>query len=171
MANESTDEIKEIEVKREKKKASKNILDEKDRLNILETLKDAGIDTTGLSDIELVNKLQDAVGQVKKLQEDLFNASQSKSDEEKSVLAKQLTSYINTHDSQLTDKAFVARLFEMGVPAVFLKLFRDHDSNFTKSKIWEVIRHSGIKTYKKSLSEILSKRRPFNRIVDHNPYA
>lgn len=135
-------------------KESKGFLSAEDREKIIATLKDGGIVTDGLTDAELLSKLQTDYTTVKKIKDDLIASS-----EEKNILAKQLNSYLNTEDSLLTDKAFVSRLFTMGVPACFLKLFRDADTTFTETKIWEIIRHSGIKVYEHDLSELLSRKK------------
>lgn len=137
---------------------------------LLSVLFAAGIDAEGLTKEQALEKINEIVNQNKKLREDLVEAAQSRADEEKSILAKKMTSYMQTHDSLLTDKEFVARLFDMGVPPVFLKLFRDYDSTLTKSKIWERIRLSSIKTYNHDLGELLSKRKPYGRTGEHDPY-
>jgi hypothetical protein len=140
-----------------KDKSAKFLLDA-EREEIIATLKSAGIETEKLSDAELLSQLRDTVKEVKKLREDLVKASAK--DGTKSQLSMSLNAYLNTHDSLLTDKAFVARLFEMHVPPCFLKLFRDADASFSDQKIWEVIRYSGIKVYEHNLNELLSRRRP-----------
>jgi hypothetical protein len=132
----------------------KGFLSEENRSQIISTLKDGGVVTDGLSDEELLSKLQTDYSAIKKIKDDLISSS-----EEKNSLAKRLNSYLNTSDSLLSDKAFVSRLFNMGVPPCFLKLFRDADSTFTDQKIWEIIRYSGIKVYEHNLSDLLSRRK------------
>lgn len=148
----------------EKKPEKLEVLDK----GIASILQAAGIETDGLTKDEALEKLNDIVRKNKKLEEDLVIASQTKEEEEKSLLAKRMTSYMNAHDSLLTDKSFISRLFNMGVPECFLKLFRDHDSSFTNEKIWEIIRKSNIKTYQHDMGELLSKRRPYGRKLDHH---
>jgi len=135
-------------------KEVKGFLSEEARDKIISTLKDGGVETVGLNDEELLTKLQTDYSTVKKIKDDLIASS-----EEKNSLAKRLNSYLNTSDSLLTDKAFVSRLFNIGVPACFLKLFRDADTTFTDSRIWEIVRHSGIKVYEHNLSALLSRRK------------
>lgn len=139
-------------------KEVKGFLSEESREKIINTLKDGGVETDGLTDEELLTKLQTDYTTVKKIKDDLISSSG-----ETNNLAKRLNSYINTAESLLTDKEFVARLFNMGVPACFLKLFRDADITFTDAKIWEVIRYSGIKVFDHNLTEVLSKRRNLSK--------
>jgi anion-transporting ArsA/GET3 family ATPase len=134
---------------------------------LLAVLQSAGIETEGLTQEEAIEKVNDIVRQNKKLQEDLVTASQTREEEEKSIVAKKMTSYMQTPDSLLTNKSFIARLYQMGVPNCFLKLFRDHDETLNDRKIWEMIRKSGIKVYEHDMGELLSKRRPYGRKVDH----
>lgn len=148
---------------KQQNKDLKGFLSEEDRADILKSLKDGGIDTEGLSDGELLSALKDSVRQVKKLRDEIVETAQAKDDENKSMIAKKMTAYLNAEGSLLTDKSFVARLFDLGVPEKFLKLFRDQDASFTTKKIWEVIRHSGITTYDHNLNDLLSKKKPFKR--------
>lgn len=157
---ETKQEIKETK-KHEKEKDNKNnnnFLDDKTRENIKKSLKDNGIESDNLSDNELLEKFQTDYESTKKIKDDLISSSQ-----DKNTLVKQLNSYINTHESLLTDKVFVTRLFDMGVPACFLKLFRDADTTFTNSKIWEIIRHSGINVQEYNISEVMSRRRNMSK--------
>lgn len=157
MADKQTDKESVKPVDKNVTKEVKGFLSEEDRLQIVNTLKEGGVDTEKLSDKELLDKLQIDYSTIKKIKDDLISAS-----EEKNSLAKHLNAYLNTKDSLLTDKVFVARLFNMGVPGCFLKLFRDADTTFTDSRIWEIIRHSGIKVYEHNLSEVLSRRNPIS---------
>lgn len=135
-------------------KEAKGFLSDEHREQIVNTLKEGRVVTEGLTDEELLKKLQTDYSTIKKIKDDLIASS-----EEKNSLAQRLNSYLNTSDSLLTDKEFVARLFNMGVPPCFLKLFRDADAAFTSSRIWEIIRHSGIKVYEHNLSDLLSRRK------------
>lgn len=146
--------------KQKEAKEVKGFLSEEAREKIINTLKDGGVETEGLTDEDLLTKLQTDYTSIKKIKDDLIASS-----EEKNSLAKKLNSYLNTPDSLLTDKAFVARLFNLGVPECFLKLFRDADTTFTDAKIWEVVRYSGIKVYDHDLSEVLSRRRKVSKNV------
>jgi len=146
--------------KQKEVKEVKGFLSEEAREKIINTLKEGGVETEGLNDEELLTKLQTDYTSIKKIKDDLIASS-----DEKNTLAKKLNSYLNTPDSLLTDKAFVARLFNLGVPDCFLKLFRDADTTFTDSKIWEVVRYSGIKVHDHDLSEVLSRRRKVSRNV------
>lgn len=156
--NAKLEEGKPVKIKLPDYPKHPNFLDDETRENIKNSLKEGGVEVDNLSDNELLAKLQTDYTTIRKIKDDLIESS-----EEKSSLAKHLNSYLNTPESLLTDKAFVARLFNMGVPACFLKLFRDADTTFTDSKIWEIIRHSGIKVYEHNLSELLSRRRPINK--------
>lgn len=136
---------------------------------IAAVLEAAGIETEGLTKEEAIEKLNEIVRKNKKLQEDIVSASQTKDEEAKSLIAKRMTSYMNTEGSLLTNKSFIGRLFEMGVPDCFLRLFRDHDETLTDQKIWEIVRKSGIKVYEHDMGELLSKKRPYGRPkLDHS---
>lgn len=148
MADKQVKEVKE----------AKGFLSEEAREKIINTLKEGGVVTDGLTDEELLTKLQTDYTSIKKIKDDLIASS-----EEKNSLAKKLNSYLNTSDSLLTDKAFVARLFNLGVPDCFLKLFRDADTTFTDTKIWEMVRYSGIKVHDHNLAEVLSRRRKVSK--------
>jgi len=124
------------------------------RENLINTLNENNIETEGLSDADILLKLQNDYSETKKAKDDLLSASS-----EKHMLAEQLNSYLNTPESRINDKPFAARLFDMGIPPIFLKIFRDHDSTLSDERIWEMVRFSGINTSDTNLQEIVSRRR------------
>lgn len=58
---------------------------------------------------------------------------------------KGLNMYLNANiRMRLTNKEFIARLFKMSVPAIYLHLFKEDDMELNDRDLWRIINKSGI---------------------------
>lgn len=127
-------------------------LSESDRTAMIKSIEGIGATASGLTDIQLVKKLQDlAVGTNEKYVAITTDKLQVK-----------LNGYAESAAEVgclVRDKAFLRRLFDMNIPKKYLKLYRDQDANLKDRAIWDIARESGISPLDKKIGEILSGRK------------
>lgn len=108
------------------KKHAANYLSEDMRVHLKTQLDDAGINSDGLSDEEIVKSLSK-----------LFNEEKEKrKNAEVTREVIDLNMYISGID---LNKELVERFYRMNIPKIFLKIFNDKDAELTDRQVWEKI--------------------------------
>lgn len=130
-----------------KAKPPKKSLPKESRELLREKLKHIGIDTQGLSDAELIEKVAFQAG-------DLFD-HKVKTTIQASDLKMILEAY--AYDTLLKDQEFLEELYHLNVPKIYLQLFRDQDKTLEARQIWERIRSSNIRPESK-VNEIFRQK-------------
>jgi hypothetical protein len=129
------------------------LLDDDNRARICDQLSDLGVpDPTLLSDSDLVLKLSTIMEETHKKNITL----------EASKAIKPLNMYAAKSHSDLKNKEFIARLFNLNIPDIFLAAFTDDDASITAdNKLWEIVHRSGIYQYEHPRE--LFKKKTINR--------
>lgn len=117
------------------KKVSDKMLPKDSRDLIKSKLEKLGINTSELSDKDLIEKLSFQAG-------NLFD-QKVKREVKGDSLQVSLKAY--AHNTNLNNIEFISKLYHLTVPHIYLPLFRDHDKHLSPAKIWKRIRNSNIK--------------------------
>ena len=137
----STENINAIQVdkseqpeKKSKPKRSPWLADDT-RTSILHRLEKLGVDTKDLSDEDIV----------KKMMEIEMDASERLAKSEASKALVPLNLYAQTEGCRIKNKELIERLYNLGVPAIWLPEFTDEDIKLDKREIWKKVQKSPIR--------------------------
>lgn len=93
--------------------------------------------------------------------EHVLKMQQKVNNYEVSAETKSLNQYMRQNNEiKITDNDFIARLFKMNVPYIYLHLFKDAHAELTDRELWNIVNKSGIDPIKDPADLTRMKRTP-----------